>query len=314
MIERHMDYFAASLVFPELSCRKNGYKIVAAIPFYKRGYQDEIGCRYYYGNPNSKKALAVLSGQACAALRNEGNSDGEIVGAFLNKGARCSRLDLAVTEYVEESLITLEAVEQWFTDGLINSAWVSGGCKAIVDIPSQGDRATQTLYIGSMDERGKKGIFRAYDKGVEMDLGQHMITRLEIEDRGDKAAVSAKRLSEGASVASVFRTRFDVNDPEFERLMQAPVADMSRGAAKPKVDEIEARNKRWYWLINQIAPSIKQALADDKRLELGDEMFTKFLVASGLMAEMRGAAADLANRMYRDTLERNGLLETDFSE
>lgn len=314
MIERYVDYFVCSLNFPETICRDNGYKLALPVAFYKRGYIDEMGVRYYYGNPNSKKALAVLSGQTMDNFRASGNSDSAIIDAFLSKGARCSRLDLAITEWVEDTLITLDDVENWYKQGKIESSWLVGGCKKIVEVPKEDENSTQTLYIGSQSERGKKGIFRAYDKGIEMDLGAFMVTRLEVEDRGDKASVSANRMVKTNDVAAVFRTRFNVDDEEFERLMQSPVADMARGAAKPKRDEIEARNSRWAWLIKQIAPSIRQAIADDERLELGDTMLTKFMAAAGLLDVMRDGASDLANKLFYDKLLQAGLLEDDFSK
>ena len=314
MIERHVDYFAASLHFPETACRDNGYKLVNPIAFYKRGYEDETGTRYYYGNPNSKKAFAVVSGQALHNLRMVGNSDAQIIEAFLSKGARCSRLDLAVTEYIETELVILADVEGWFTQKKITSSWLAGGCKAIVAIPEQGERETQTIYIGSQADRGKKGIFRAYDKGVEMDLGQFLVTRLEVEDRGDKANVSANRLAKTGDVAGVFRTRFDVDDEQFERLMQSPVAELTRRSALPKRDEIDTQVARWRWLIDKIAPSVRQAIADDKRLDLGDTNMTKFLAASGLLGVMRDAANDLASKLYYDKLLNVGLFEDDFSK
>lgn len=314
MIERHVDYFAASINFPEIACRENEYKPVMAIKFYKRGYEDENQIRYYYGNPNSKKALAVVSGQAMSNLRMEGNTDAQIIDAFLSKGARCSRIDLAVTEWIEDDLVTLDEVESWYKQGKITSSWVAGGCKEIAEIPQDGDRAVQTVYIGDIEQRGKKGIFRAYDKGVEMDLGAFMVTRLEVEDRGDKANISANRVAKNNDVAGVFRTRFDVEDPQFERLMQSPVAELTRRSALPKRDEIEVHVGRWQWLIKQIAPTIKQAIADDKRLDLGDSNLSKFLAAAGLLGVMRDAANDLSNKMYYDKLLKAGLLETDFSE
>lgn len=314
MIERHMDYFAASLVFPESVCRDNQYKVVNTIAFYKRGYQDETGVRYYYGNPNSKKCLAVISGQTCDALRGMGNTDAQIVDAFLTRGAKCSRLDLAVTEWVENDLVTLEDVEQWYKQGKIESSWLSGGCKMIVDVPKEDLNTAQTIYIGSQSERGKKGIFRAYDKGVEMDLGKYLVTRLEVEDRGDKANVSANRLAKTNDVAGVFRTRFNVDDEQFERLMCSPVAELTRRSNLPKRDEIDTQSGRWRWLIDKIAPSVRQAIADDKRLDLGDANMTKFLAAAGLLAVMRDGANSLAGKLFHDKLLAAGLFEEDFSK
>jgi DNA relaxase NicK len=307
MIERNVDYFAASINFPEIACRENEYKLVPSIKFYKRGYEDEKQIRYYYGNPNSKKAFAVVSGQAMQNLRMEGNTDAQIIDAFLSKGARCSRIDLAVTEWVEDNLVTLDEVETWYKQGKITSTWVAGGCKEIAEIPQDGDRAVQTIYIGSIEQRGKKGIFRAYDKGIEINLEACMVTRLEIEDRGDKAMVSAHRVAQTNDVAGVFRTRFNVDDEQFERLMQNPVADLTRRVSLPKRDEIDVHVARWQWLIKQIAPSIKQAIADDKRLELTDGNLIRFLTASGLMNIVRENANSLADKKYRDKMLDNGL-------
>jgi len=309
MIERHLDYFAASLHMPEKICRDGGYKVVYPIAFYKRGYEDENSVRYYYGNPNSKKALAVLSGQSLAAFRSLENTDAQIIDAFLSRGARCSRIDLAVTEWVEDTLVTLEDVEQWYKQDKITSSWLSGGCKMIVDVPKEDLNVAQTIYIGSQSDRGKKGIFRAYDKGVEMDLGQFMVTRLEVEDRGDKANVSANRIAKTNDVAGVFRTRFNVDDEQFERLMQSPVAELTRRSALPKRDAIDTAAGRWQWLIQKIAPSVRQAIADDEMLDLGDANLTKFLTAAGLLDVMRDGANDLANKLYYDKLLKAGLDE-----
>jgi DNA relaxase NicK len=307
MIERFVDYFAASLPYPETYCRDDGYKAVSPIPFYKRGYRDENGIRYYYGNPNSKKALAVLSGETMGYLRAAGHEDAAIIGIFLKRGARCSRIDLAVTEWIEDDLLTLDTVEQWYKQDKIKSSWLTGGCKMIVDVPKDDLNVTQTIYIGSQTERGKKGLFRAYDKGFEMGLDKHLVTRIEVELRGDKAVSTAFRLAETNDIAGNFRSKFDVDTEEFERLMQAPVAELTRRSHLPKRDEIDTHAGRWQWLIKQIAPVIRQSLADDKRLELTDANLTKFLAAAGLLDLLRDTATELANMKYRDTLEFNNM-------
>jgi len=309
MIERHVDYLQVSINFPQYKCRDNEYKIIPPVPFYKVGYQDAEGVRYYYGNPNSKKTLCILSGQALETLRSQGNVDAGILNNFSAYDATCSRIDLAVTEYIEDTLITLGDVEKWYTSGHITSSHTVAGCKEILAINHEGEKAVQTLYIGDLEKRGSKGLFRAYDKGVEMDLEPHLITRLEIEDRGDKAMSTFKRIAETNDIAGNFRARFDVKDAEFERLMQSPVAGITRGQNLQKRAEIEVRNARWTWLINQVAPALRQALQDDATLQLGDEMLVKFLTKSGLQVLMRDAAHDLARSQYYDYLRDNGLLD-----
>jgi len=312
MIERNVDYLQVSCHIKENNCRDNAYTIIPPVAFYKRGYQSPEGVRYYYGNPNTKKALCIYSGQALQTLRGGNVSDAEIIASALSKGARCSRIDLAVTEYIEDTLVCVSQVEAWFTARKIISSHCDGGCKEIVSVPTDGEKAIQTLYIGDIAQRGKRGIFRAYDKGVEMNLEPFLITRLEIEDRGDKAMSTFKRIADTNDIAGNFRARFDVDDPEFERIMQSPVAETTRGQNLQKRAEIDIRNARWNWLINQVAPAIKTAIKDDELLQLGDEMLVKFLTNSGLQALMRDEAQRLAVELYFNMLQDNGLLDSDY--
>lgn len=309
MIERHIDYLQVSIDFPQFKCRDNQYKIIPPVRFYKVGYQDEKGVRYYYGNPKSKKALCVCGGSALQNYREQGNSDGQICANFAQFGASCSRIDLAVTEYIENELVVVEDVESWYTSGRITSSLVSGGCKEILEVSTICGKQVQTLYIGDMVKRGEKGIFRAYDKGVEMNLESHIITRLELEDRGDRAMATFRRIAKTGDVAANFRARFDVADDEFERLMQAPAADTTRGQNLKKRAEIEVRNMRWEWLIKQVAPALRQAMLEDKSLELGDERLTEFLVKSGLQALMSDTVNKLAKYEFAKYLRDNGLVD-----
>jgi len=309
MIERNVDYLQVSCAIKENNCRDNAYAIIPPVPFYKRGYQSPEGVRYYYGNPKTQKALVICSGITLQTLRENGNTDADILQSYASKQAICSRIDLAVTDFIELEFVSLSDVERWWREGKIKSSHTSGGCKEIISVPSEGEKAVQTLYIGDIKKRGSKGLFRAYDKGVEMDLEPFLITRLEIEDRGDKAMSTFKRIADTNDVAGNFRARFDVDDSEFERLMQSPVADITRGQNLQKRDEIEIRNARWHWLIDQVAPAIKQAIEDDAKLQLGQEMLAKFLSKAGLQALMHDSAMDLAKFKYKEYLRENGLLD-----
>lgn len=281
MIERHLDYLQFSAMIAETKCLENEYSEVTPLRFYKRGYRDEYGSRLYYGNPNSAKALVVMSGQALEAMRGHGMTDGEIVQLGLRHDAEFSRLDLAVTEWVETDLIQLEDIQSWFTGGLISSSLVSGGLKEISSISENTGRTVETLYIGDMQKRGKKGIFRAYDKGIEINIGQYLATRLEYEDRGEKAHNSAIRLADTDSVSGVFRSRFDVKSRDFERLMDADALTTKRGKGKFEEEDME-NERRWQWLMNQVAPSLQEAIETEQKNGHGDGRLTQFLIASGL--------------------------------
>jgi hypothetical protein len=281
MIERHLDYLQFSSIISEQTCVQNGYSEVPPLKFYKRGYRDEFGSRLYFGNPNSTKALVVMSGMALECMRGQGFIDQEIIELGLRHDAQFTRIDIAVTEWVEHELIQLEDIQKWFTDGLIVSSLVSGGLKEISSISEDTGRTVETLYIGEMQKRGKKGIFRAYDKGLEINIGQYLATRLEYEDRGEKAHNSALRLADTGSISGVFRSRFDVKSSDFERLMDADAVTTKRGKGKFEEEKLE-EERRWQWLLNQVAPALKEAIEIERLSGNGDAKLTQFLILSGL--------------------------------
>lgn len=293
MIERFIDYMSFSAQFEEMVCveavnedKTRKFEPIPAIQFYKRGYRDKFGIRYYFGNPKSQKAQVVCSGSVMENLRSLRN-DYEIVGWALEAGGQFSRIDLAVTNWQTlDGMIFVEDVQKWVENDLIDSALLSGGAKTITEVCATGKNVVQTLYVGSMKERGKKGIFRAYDKGIELDLGPYIGTRLELELKREKADIVARRLAETNDISGNFRAYFNVKHREFERLMDADAVSTKRGKAKEREEEEAALKKRWEWLINQVAPSLRQAIEDDRKNSLSDINLIKFLNVSGLATEM----------------------------
>lgn len=285
MIERHLDYLQFSAMIAESVCTENGYSDLVPVRFYKRGYRDEFGTRLYFGNPNSKKALVVMAGHALEIMRGNGHEDAGIIDLALRQDGEISRMDLAVTEWVETDLIQLEDIECWFKEGLIESSLVAGGMKEISSISENTGRSVETLYIGDMSKRGKKGIFRAYDKGLEINIGQYLATRLEYEDRGEKAHNSALRLAETNSISGVFRSRFDVKSIQFERLMDADAVSTKRGAGKFEEEAME-NERRWQWLLNQVAPSLKEAIETERKNGFGDDRLNQFLISAGILKKL----------------------------
>lgn len=277
MIEHNVDYIQCSRMLSEKYNIEREHKAINGLRFYSHGYEDKLGVRYYYGNPNSKKALVIYSGRALHNHRVVGYDNIETINMLLSMGAKITRLDLCITEYIEDNLVTVDNVEQWFNEGLINSSLTKYGAKKIVALEEHYQQHTETLYIGNPKQRGSLGIFRAYDKGVELDLGKFMITRLEYEDRADKAHVSAKRLAQSKNIGSVFKTRLNVDSEQFQRICDSPEITTARGE---QIDDggIEEKNdKRWTWLLSQVAPSLRKAIEQDKAQGLGVERLQRFL-------------------------------------
>jgi len=282
MIERYIDYMQYSVLKPERDCE--AMDTITPLRFYNRGYRDGVGLRYYFGNQNSKvkKALCVASGEALEVLHSQGLTDEYLIASALENNASFSRIDLAVTEWVESELVTLWDVENWFKYDMIESQLLLGGCKEISCIETGAVRNTQTLYIGDLSKRGKLGIFRAYDKGIELDLGQYLGTRLELELRAKKAQAIAENIANRNDFSGSFRQNFNVYADNFDRLMDAPVSEpikRKRGIAKPKDIEMD---KRWQWLMEQVAPALRDAIAYDEKSGRGRDRAFNFATKAGL--------------------------------
>jgi DNA-binding transcriptional regulator YhcF (GntR family) len=203
----------------------------------------------------------------------------------------------------------LEDVEKWYTSEAILSNLVAGGMKEIASISVLEGRDAETLYIGDIKKRGDKGIFRAYDKGKELNLGRNLVTRIELELKREKAHNVAKRLASTNDIAGNFRTHFNVKAQDFERLMDADAVPAVRGKNLVKQAENEALDARWDWLIKQVAPSLKEAIKADRAAGRMDDRLISFMAAAGLLDDARKIASHLSDAKYRDKLHRNELVE-----
>jgi len=314
MIERHIDYLQFQASIPQSVCIFNEFESVSGIAFYPKGYRDGLGGRYYFGNPKSKLCLFVASGEAMERRRQWGYADTETIDWALSHGAKFSRVDWAITDYIDESLVTVSDVQSWFENEKIKSSLTAHGAKFISGYADEMRKQVQTLYIGDMKKRAKRGIFRAYDKGIEQGLDAEIITRLELEERGDNADMSCKRFSETASFSGVFRSRFDVDALDFERLVDAPALGVQRGQGKMKTEKEMEMEKRFNWLMEQIAPALKEFVAYEAENDPTMTRTSQFIAMSGLQAHMKDVADKLAKSKYRDMLSSNELIERPRSE
>lgn len=308
MIERHIDYFQFQSSIKQKDCIDNGFEQIGAIPYYNAGFRDTFGARYYFGNNKSKKCLCVMSGAALEKQREWGKTDNDILAWAFDFEAKVSRLDFAVTEWVEDNLIQVEDIKLWYEEELISSPLTEHGASFISGYSQDKEERPETFYVGSWSKRGKRGIFRAYDKGIELKLGDYLATRLELEERGDNAHNSAKRLLETDNFSGVFRSRFDVRSEDFERLMDSPAIEISRGKGKFKSEKDDEMSKRFEWLMNQVAPALKEFVDYEQSHDANMLRISEFLSASGLAKHMRQTANDLANQIYYDKLEANELI------
>lgn len=294
MITHEIDYLQFTANMNEREFGPDEFKTVSGMPYYPRGYLAHNGTRFNFGNNKGMNCFVVLAGEQCQYLRDCGQSDvGLLEWAFAN-GAKVSRLDLAVTEYIEDDLFTVEDVKQWAKNGLITSYLMeNGGAKGIETITPKED-ILETLYIGEPKKRGKKGIFRAYDKGIDLGIGGEIISRIELELKREKAQRAALRIAQNGDIAGNFRAYFDVNHPTFERIMQTPKLEPMRGKGKPKDMRENENDKRWAWLLDQVAPAMKEAIRIDIENNKGNGRMFEFMIASGIIADAEKFAQEYA--------------------
>lgn len=221
--------------------------------FYRTQRRYEDGTVIMSGNPNTEKDLVIMSGKACDANRIKLADE---IRQEIEHGAKVSRIDLCVTAEGIEPLQQFQAFVQ--KRKVVTRLFDLRDTKMITDIDSK----VETMYIGDMKKRGRKGIFRAYNKGVEQGLDIDL-SRFELECKGTKAHNNAKRWVEGVSIGNMIRKTIDVP--------QLPVWVEIMGNCDPlpqympedtsAEDEIMAR---WHWLTHQVAPALGKAIADDE--------------------------------------------------
>lgn len=278
-----VDYLQYSKPQSEQRIPESYDKSISPVSFYKRGYQDSLGRRVYFGNPNSKKALFVLSGRALHNTREVGWDTAGYLSNELSEGAIVSRIDWAVTDMDESADRTPNTIAELFSKGLVEGTLVTGGCKTVsrVDVGQPVD--VETTYIGDIKRRGTKGIFRAYNKALESGLGGGYATRFELEERKKNAQTSAKRYTNGHSIESIIKSRIEFNSVSMKQLFDAPNIDTTRGIGLIPDESDEIIAKRWAWLMEQVAPALRKSVISDREGGLGDDRLIAFLEKSGIV-------------------------------
>lgn len=254
-------------------------KQASRIPNYDFQWTDaHTGAKIYHGNKKTDKFHIVFGGSAVEYLEC---SPIDLIEDELKNGAEFTRIDLAVTQEIDEDgLVTPLQMVEWFRAGRIKSSLVDGGCQSfrrdfLGDEKGEKTRL-ETTYIGDWSKRGRKGIFRAYDKGLDLDLDQFLIARHEVEIKREKAQVTARSLAAGDSVGACLRGRLDVDADEWRALFDSEPTDFMTG--KKKRDRVEEDGgSRWKWLIEQVAKPLGVAIAEEVFLTEGQENYASFM-------------------------------------
>lgn len=197
----------------------------------------------------------ILSGSALANLRGEGHSDIDIceyVSEF-----KSTRIDICVTAcYSDNSIVPLtpHAIANLADNGYLESRLKPDNSVA------NPDTMIDTCYIGSRKARNR--LFRAYDKGLELDLDRFRLIRYEMETRKNSNAI-VKAVASGQDIGGIIRNYVDF--PTIALWLEimgsepqsiAHVEDSRTGEEKLSIDKAN----RWHWLLTSVAPAMAKAL------------------------------------------------------
>lgn len=283
MHEVFVDYLQFSAPFPEADLQRSGVKMITPIKFFKRGYKDEIGCMYFFGHHKTKDASIVLSGVAMHNQRVIGWDDSEFIEATLLEGGIVKRLDIAITDYVENDLITPSCVVESFYANELSGTLINDGVKFIAGGTIDDFPTVETAYFGDLKRRGKRGVIRAYDTGLESGIGKYLISRIELEERKENAHNSAKRIANGATLTQVIDSRVQMRGKRFERFLDEKPIDISRGENLIIETDAEKMSKRYDWLMNQVAGALAEFVEYERKNAIDGDRILRFLRKSHII-------------------------------
>ena len=236
----------------------SNYKVMRVLP---------SGMTSHHGHNKSDKWLNVATGGVCDKIPNQLT----FIQNILNSGAEFSRIDFCCT--VQDGL-SVDGFREWCQQGKVSGVLADSGIKSIVNDSS---KASETTYVGDLKKRAKKGIFRAYDKAIELNLDDFKLTRFELEERKKRAQITAKRYADGMMIGDIIQQRVNVDVDEWRDIMGAKSEVLKRYAPEEKEEEID---NTWHWLIQTCAKTLGEKIAEDMYNGLGDgnlDLFNKMV-------------------------------------
>lgn len=231
-------------------------------------------------NPDMKHHY-IASGEVLANLRNAGHDEKEIVSWCL-ENAHIGRIDIAVTSQRDDDKphgFNPHHLAWAVRDGRLKSKM-----KPAKDIVSE--MKTETKYIGN--RKSRKRLFRAYDKGLDLDLEQFKLIRYELETRQGTKTI-AREVVKGTPYNTIIKRYVDFPDVAvWQEIMSTEIAQIKQiePSSTPLEKMKEKSASRWNWLMRSIVPVIGKALDHDDKLGIPraeNQNFTDFVRA--VMAE-----------------------------
>jgi hypothetical protein len=226
-----------------------------------REYENGVTC--HSGHNKTEKKLIIYRGEQCEDLKDIRT----FIRNQLGRDATFSRLDLAVTV---ENGMSVSEFQIMVQEGCVGGALFDAGAKTIMN-----DKTTnaETVYIGDMKKRAKNGIFRCYDKALEQQTENENLTRFELEEHQKKAHVTAMRYADGMEIGDIIQQRVLCTEKLWLEIMGVK-SDKLKRYKQTHIDE--NHDATWKWLIEVVAKSLGQKIADEIIKQDGTDNFGTF--------------------------------------
>lgn len=224
----------------------------------------------------------IASGETLSNLRNAGYDEKEIVRWCL-ENAHITRIDIAITSQRDDDKphgFNPHHLAWAVRDGRLKSRMKADAKDIALDMK------TQTKYIGNRKTR--KRLFRAYDKGADMNLEPFKLIRYELETRQGTKTI-AREVVKNTPYNAIIKRYVDFPDVAvWNEIMLAEIAQIRQIEPSMTPMELlqEKSSSRWRWLMKSIVPVIGKALEHDEKLGIPraeNQNFTDFIRA--VMAE-----------------------------
>lgn len=279
IVTQNVDYLSWSKEVPHWFFHEKVFgETKSPNPNYDRAELSNLGIMHLWStrNPDVKHHY-IASGETLNNLRAAGLTDVEMVQRCL-ENAHISRIDIAITSQRDDEKphgFNPHHLAWAVRDGRLKSRM-----KPAKDVAN--DMKTETKYIGNRKTR--KRLFRAYDKGLDLNLEAHKLIRYELETRQGTKTI-AREVVKGTPFNTIIKRYVDFPDVAvWNEIMSTEIAQITQElpTSTPLDKMIDKSNSRWNWLMRSIVPVIDKALEHDERLGVPraeNEQFTDFIRA-----------------------------------
>lgn len=208
----------------------------------------------------------VLSGKPLEWVRTHMMTDVELISDMMQHGD-ISRIDVAVTSMPDdgsEHELQPHNIMELCRDGLLVSR-----LKPAKEIAENGN--TETKYIGNPKKRRR--LFRAYDKGIQLDLDEYKKREIRYElETGMNANVVARMVTSEQDIGAIIRRYVDFPSSDvWISIMGEANSILKHETGERPIDAHEherlERQAKWLWLNESIAPMISKLINANKDID-----------------------------------------------